>query len=76
MISVEAIELEAFYAYGHQGREMIAVRSPFAMAATAEEIVDRLVQIGGRRYRVLAVRRQISGPIAFGEPIGIAVSPV
>ncbi len=76
MTSVEAIALEAFYPYNYQGREMIAVRSPFAMAATAEDIVGRLVRIDGRRYRVIAVERQISGPIAFGEPIGIEVAPV
>jgi hypothetical protein len=68
------IELESFYAYGYQQRSMIAVRAPSAMANDAAELVGRVALIAGRRYRVLAVARQITGPVAKGEPIGIEVS--
>ncbi len=69
----DIIVLEAFYSYGYQGREMIAVRAPFAIAAGASEIIDRRVRVGQQRFRILAVWRQIQGPIAAGEPIGIEV---
>lgn len=69
----ETIRLEAFYSYGYKGREMIAVRAPSAMSAEASEIIGRPVDVAGRRYVVLAVARQISGPIHAGEPIGIEV---
>lgn len=69
----EAIRLEAFYAYGYKGREMIAVRAPSAMSTEASEIIGRAVQIDARRYLVLAVERQVVGPIHAGEPIGVEV---
>ena len=67
------IQFEAFYSYGYDGKEMMAVRAPFPMAAKADEIIGRRVRIGDRHYRVLSVRRQIYGPIPAGEPIGIEV---
>lgn len=67
------ITLEAFYAYGYQGRSMIAARAPFAMSGDAPELVGRTVGIDGALYRVAGVFRQISGPIAQGEPIGLEV---
>jgi len=69
----EPIRLECFYPYGFQGRAMMAVRAPFAMANDAAGIVGRIADIDGARYRIVAVRRQISGPIAKGEPIGVEV---
>ena len=53
---------------------MYAVRAPFAMPGTGEGLVGRLAGIEGRLYRVLSILRQIGGPIAAGEPIGIEVS--
>ncbi len=73
MSPTDVIGLEAFYAYGYQGREMMAVRAPFAMAAAADEIIGRRVMIGAAHYRVVAVKRQVRGPIAAGEPIGIEI---
>jgi hypothetical protein len=70
---MSAIILEAFYCYGYKGRDMIAVRAPFAMSARADEMIGREVEVAGRRYVALGVARQISGPIAKGEPIGIEV---
>jgi hypothetical protein len=71
MAQTEVIALEAFYPYGFQGREMMAVRAPFAMDAEASGFVGRLVGIGEGVFRVLAVWRQVHGPIAAGEPIGV-----
>lgn len=68
----EPIEVESFYRYGHRGREMIAIRSPFAMSSDSE-IVGRTIRVGGSPHRVLGVLRQISGPIQKGEPIGVEV---
>lgn len=69
----DAIELEAFYPYGHGQREMFAVRAPFSMSAEAAELVGRTVRIGGSFYAVRGVARQITGPIHKGEPIGIEI---
>ena len=67
------ITLEPFYAYGYRGRSMMAVRAPFAMSSDASELVGQIARIDGAPYRVLGVWRQISGPIAKGEPIGLEV---
>lgn len=71
MASHPEIALESYYSYGHRGRAMTAVRAPFAMRGDAPEIVGRTVRIDGVAHLVLAVSRQISGPIAKGEPIGV-----
>ncbi|WP_457797984.1 hypothetical protein [Methylocystis sp. S23] len=68
----EAIEVEAFYRYGYRGREMIAIRSPFAMSSDSE-IIGRRLRVGAAEHRVLGVWRQISGPIQKGEPIGAEI---
>lgn len=73
MESARPITLECFYAYGYRGRSMMAVRAPFATGAEACELIGRIVQIEGVAYRALAVFRQVSGPIAVGEPIGLEV---
>jgi hypothetical protein len=65
------IALESFYAYGFRGRELVAVRAPFDMDAKASGFIGSLVRVGAGIYRVLAVRRQITGPITSGEPIGV-----
>ena len=67
------IALETFYAYGYRGRSMIAARAPFAMSGEARELVGRIARIDGALYQVVGVWRQISGPIARGEPIGLEV---
>lgn len=67
------IALESYYSYGYQGRSMVAARAPFAMSGDAPELVGRTVRIDGALYRVAGVFRQISGPIAKGEPIGLEV---
>lgn len=72
MSDSDAIEVEAFYRYGYRGREMIAIRSPFAMTANSE-IIGRRVRVGAAVHRVLGVWRQISGPIQKGEPVGVEV---
>jgi hypothetical protein len=69
----EPIAVEAFYRYGYRGRDMIAILSPFAMSASASEIIGRIVSVDGGVYKVLGVSRQISGPIQKGEPIGVEV---
>jgi len=69
----DELELEAFYPYGFGGREMIAVRAPFATSHEAPDLVGRIARVDGRRYEILAISRQISGPIAKGEPIGVEV---
>jgi hypothetical protein len=73
--SADEIELESFYDYRYRGRDMIAVRAPFATTGDAPDLVGRIASIGGVRYHILAISRQIGGPIAKGEPIGIAVRP-
>ncbi len=70
----EPLTLDTFYAYGHQGRTMFAVRSPEDMAEA--DLVGRVVSIRGVDHRVLAVSRQIGGRMAAGEPIGIEVAPL
>lgn len=72
MAQDEPIEVEAFYRYGYRGRDMIAIRAPFAMSADAE-IIGRRVRVGDEAYRVKGVFRQISGPIQKGEPIGVEI---
>ena len=74
MSDEEPIELKAFYQYGYRGRDMIAIIAPFAMSADASQIIGRRVRIGAETHRVSAVARQISGPIAVGEPIGIEIT--
>ena len=54
---------------------MYAVRAPFAMPGTGEGLLGRVAAIEGKPYRVLSILRQIDGPIAAGEPIGVEVSP-
>jgi hypothetical protein len=70
----EPIAVEAFYAYGYRGKDMIAIVSPFAMSASASEIIGHTVRVGDRVHKVLGVARQISVPIQKGEPIGIETS--
>lgn len=65
------LSLECFYAYGYRGRAMFAVRAPFAMEGEARELIGKTARIDGASYEILAVSRQISGPIAKGEPIGV-----
>ena len=69
-----AMDLSCFYAYGYGGRTMYAVRAPFA--TPNEGLVGRVARIEGKLYRIVSVLRQIGGPIAVGEPIGVEVSPV
>lgn len=73
MDSTSPIPLECFYEYGYRGRIMLAVRSPFATSNEAPELMGRTVQANGALWLALAVSRQISGPIALGEPIGLVV---
>ena len=70
------LKLEAHYRYGYQGRDMYAIRAPWAMSGEAEDLIDRVVEIDDRMYRILGVWRQIRGPIAAGEPIGVEIAPV
>lgn len=70
----EPLTLDTFYAYGHRGRAMFAVRSPADMAEA--DLVGRIVSIRGVDHRVLAVSRQIGGRMVAGEPIGIEVAPM
>ena len=65
------IAVGAFYHYGYGGREMLAIRAPFAMGADAADIIGRAIEADGRRYVVLSIARQTSGPIHRGEPIGV-----
>lgn len=64
------IAVEAFYHYGYKGRQMLAIRAPFAMGADGAEIIGRAIEADGRRYVVVSIARQISGPIHRGEPFG------
>jgi hypothetical protein len=75
MSDPQIIFLEAFYKYGYQGRDMIAVAAPFAMSGETPEILGREVAINGDHYEVLGISRQISGKIHKGEPIGLEVRP-
>lgn len=63
--------VEAFYRYGYKGRDMLAIRAPFAMDADGAEIIGRVIEADARRYVVVSIARQISGPIQLGEPIGV-----
>jgi hypothetical protein len=74
--SISDLDLESFYSYGYKGRPMFAVRAPFATTGEAPDIVGRIARIAGRRYEIVAISRQISGPIAKGEPIGVEVRAV
>jgi hypothetical protein len=74
--SKSPLKLENYYPYGYQGREMHAVRAPWAMPGSAEDLIDRVVEIENRPYRILSVWRQIRGPIAAGEPIGVEIAPI
>ena len=69
----EPLDLDIFYPYGFQGREMFAARAPHAMSAKAEGLMGRMLRVGGKLYTIRAVHRQISGPIAAQEPIGLEV---
>ncbi len=71
--SLGPLDLEILYPYGFQGREMFAVRAPHAMSHKAEGLVGRELSVGGTLYSILAVHRQISGPIAASEPVGLEV---
>lgn len=66
------IEVESFYRYADKGREMAAIRAPFAMAADSD-FIGLVVRIGDDVHRVRAVARQVSGPIQKGEPLGIEI---
>lgn len=68
----DAIEAEIFYRYGYKGREMVAIRAPFALSAYSE-IIGRKIRIGGVEHFVRGVWRQISGPVQKGEPIGLEI---
>lgn len=70
------LKLDAYYPYGYQGREMYAVRAPWAMAGAAKDLIGRVVEIEHRSYRILGVWRQIRGHITAGEPIGVEITPV
>ncbi|MGJ0507200.1 MAG: hypothetical protein ACR652_08705 [Methylocystis sp.] len=72
MAESEPIEVEAFYRYGHKGREMVAIRAPIAMA-DASDFIGRIVRLGDGAHAVRAVARQGSGPIRKGEPMGIDI---
>lgn len=72
MMPAEAV-FEAFYHYGYDGKEMIAVRAPFALSAGADEIIGQRARIDGCHYRILSMKRQIHGPVPAGEPIGLEV---
>ncbi|MCB1545535.1 MAG: hypothetical protein H6872_01760 [Methylobacteriaceae bacterium] len=74
--SQSQIALESYYAYGYRGRSMMAVRAPFATSGEAPDLVGRIARIDGAAYRVIGISRQISGPIAKGEPIGVEVRPL
>jgi hypothetical protein len=65
------IAVEAFYRYGYEGREMLAIRAPFAMGADGADIIGRAIEANGHRYVVNSIARQISGPIHPGEPFGV-----
>lgn len=68
------LTLCALYFYGYQGRSMVAVRAPSSMPDNARALVGRHAEAGGRRFRIVAVERQISGPVTQGEPIGLEIA--
>lgn len=65
------IAVEAFYAYGYKGRRMLAIRAPFAMGADGAEFIGHVIEANARQHVVVAIARQIYGPIHQGEPIGV-----
>lgn len=69
------LNLSAFYAYGYGGRVMYAVRAPVPMADAEQSLVGRIAGIEGKLYRIVSVLRQIGGPVAAGEPIGVEIAP-
>jgi hypothetical protein len=71
----DALDMPCFYAYGYGGRIMYAVRAPFAAPDADEAFIGRVARIEGKLYRIVSVLRQIGGPVAAGEPIGVEVSP-
>jgi hypothetical protein len=73
MTSAADFDLESFYAYAFRGKAMMAVRAPFATTGDAPDLIGRTARIGGALYEIVALSRQISGPIAKGEPIGVEV---
>jgi hypothetical protein len=75
MWAQDTLDLDVFYSYGYKGRAMMAVRAPFAMADDSG-LTGRIARIGGEDFEIVAISRQISGPIAAGEPIGIEVRRV
>ena len=75
MTASDELELELYYSYGYRGKAMIAVRAPAATTGDAPDLIGRIARIDGQRLEIVAVSRQISGPIAKGEPIGLEVRP-
>lgn len=67
------IALECFYPYGFRGKTMLAVSAPWATTGEAPDLIGQIVGVGTARYRIVSISRQISGPIARGEPIGVEV---
>lgn len=68
--------LDPLYFYGYRGKAMVAAPAPAAMPDNAKALIGEIVAVGTARYRVLSIQRQISGPVAKGEPIGIEIEPV
>ncbi len=71
--SLEPLDLDIFYPYGFQGREMFAARAPHAMSEKADGLVGCKLRVNGKIYSIIAVHRQVSGPIAAQEPVGLEV---
>ena len=70
----DPLRLDVLYRYGLNGRAMVAARAPFAMLDNARELVGRTADVEGERVRIVSIARQISGPVAKGEPIGIEIA--
>lgn len=70
------LSLSALYFYGYQGRSMVAVRAPSSMPDNARALIGREAEAGSRRFRIVAVERQISGPVTQGEPIGLEIAVI
>ncbi len=68
--------LNALYFYGYQGRSMVAVRAPSSMPDNARALIGRDAEAEGQRFRIVAVERQISGPVTQGEPIGLEIDAI
>jgi hypothetical protein len=75
MANDDPITVEVFYRYGYQGRDMIAVRSPFTMPGDSE-LIGRRIFVDKDIFEVKSVLRQVSGSIQKGQPIGVEVSEV